>query len=403
MNTIKLKVIQVNQPISSLFIAKIGYADLWSMSKVDRRHITNDDEVLGIQRELKTDKVKQIQKYLTTKYATFPNSIIVNVSSKNVVSLNEEEMELRVSEDTFTIIDGQHRLAGFKDYDGNEFELILTVFVDLEIPLQAEIFSTINSEQTKVDPSLNINLVLNDKLFTPRKMVVEIAQSFNYDTESPWYKQIKLLSARDDGMISLASFSRPLFDLTYPEKDWYLIKSELQSNKEIFPFFDNFNYDERRYIFWTFYKNKDSASVYKILWNYFTALKAIFEIDWLNSESILNKTTGYNAMMRLFKDIVPIGLQEHKFSYDFFFELLKPIKDLDGIVTAENYGSSGLYSTSQLYGDFRERLKDRLPTKDMFNNREIYSGLKFSVTLELQYVKPVQSSCENRNLHKRFA
>lgn len=365
MNTIKLKVIQVNQPISSLFIAKIGYADLWSMSKVDRRHITNDDEVLGIQRELKTDKVKQIQKYLTTKYATFPNSIIVNVSSKNVVSLNEEEMELRVSEDTFTIIDGQHRLAGFKDYDGNEFELILTVFVDLEIPLQAEIFSTINSEQTKVDPSLNINLVLNDKLFTPRKMVVEIAQSFNYDTESPWYKQIKLLSARDDGMISLASFSRPLFDLTYPEKDWYLIKSELQSNKEIFPFFDNFNYDERRYIFWTFYKNKDSASVYKILWNYFTALKAIFEIDWLNSESILNKTTGYNAMMRLFKDIVPIGLQEHKFSYDFFFELLKPIKDLDGIVTAENYGSSGLYSTSQLYGDFRERLKDRLPSKDI--------------------------------------
>ena len=363
MNTIKLKVIQVNQPISTLYIAKIGYADLWSMSKVDRRHITNDDEVLGIQRELKTEKVKQIQKYLTTKYATFPNSIIVNVSSKHIVSVNDEELELRVSEDTFTIIDGQHRLAGFKDYDRSEFELILTIFVDLEIPLQAEIFSTINSEQTKVDPSLNINLVLNDKLFTPRKMVVEIAQSFNYDTESPWYKQIKLLSARDDGMISLASFSRPLFDLTYAEKDWYLIKNELQSCKEYFPLFDNFKYDEHRYIFWTFYKNRDSASVYKILWNYFTALKSIFENDWLNPESILNKTTGYNAMIRLFKDIVPIGLQEHKFSYDFFFEFLKPIKDLDGIVTAENYGSSGLYSTNQLYGDFCDRLKDRLPRK----------------------------------------
>ena len=363
MNTIKLKFIQVNQPISTLYIAKIGYADLWAMSKVDRRHITNDDEVLGIQRELKTEKVKQIQKYLTTKYATFPNSIIVNVSSKHIVSANDEELELKVSEDTFTIIDGQHRLAGFKDYDSNEFELILTIFVDLEIPLQAEIFSTINSEQTKVDPSLNINLVLNDKLFTPRKMVVEIAQSFNYDTESPWYKQIKLLSARDDGMISLASFSRPLFDLTYAEKDWYLIKNELQSCKEYFPLFDNFKYDEHRYIFWTFYKNRDSASVYKILWNYFTALKSIFENDWLNPESILNKTTGYNAMIRLFKDIVPIGLQEHKFSYDFFFEFLKPIKDLDGIVTAENYGTSGLYSTNQLYGDFCDRLKDRLPRK----------------------------------------
>ena len=363
MNTIKLKVIQVNQPISSLYIAKIGYADLWSMSKVDRRHITNDDEVLGIQRELKTDKVKQIQKYLTTKYATFPNSIIVNVSSENIVSQSDQVLELKISEDTFTIIDGQHRLAGFEDYNGSDFELILTVFVDLETPLQAEIFSTINSEQTKVDPSLNINLVLNDKLFTPRKMVVEVAQSFNYDTESPWYKQIKLLSARNDGMISLASFSRPIFDLTYAEKDWYLIKNELTSNKDRFPLFDVFNYDENRYIFWTFYKNKDSASVYKILWNYFAVLQNIFEKDWLNPESILNKTTGYNAMMRLFKDIVPVGLQEHRFSYDFFFELLKPIKDLDGVVTAENYGSSGLYSTSKLYGDFRDRLKDRLPRK----------------------------------------
>lgn len=81
------------------------------MSKVDRRHITNDDEVLGIQRELKNDKVIQIKKYLTTVFATFPNSIIVNVSSNNIVNKTDSVLTLKVNDDTFTIIDGQHSIV----------------------------------------------------------------------------------------------------------------------------------------------------------------------------------------------------------------------------------------------------------------------------------------------------
>ena len=137
MNTITLKTIKVHQPICPLYIAKINYSDLWTMSKVDRRHITDDDEVLGIQRELKPDKVKKVQRYLTARNATFPNSIIVNVSKKNIVNQSEDELELSMSDDTFTIIDGQHRLAGFNGYSGGTFELILSIFIDLDIPLQA--------------------------------------------------------------------------------------------------------------------------------------------------------------------------------------------------------------------------------------------------------------------------
>ena len=96
MRTITLNTIKVTQPIGELFITKIDQATLWEMSKVDRRHITNDDEVIGVQRELKADKIRQIKKYLTTINATFPNSIILNVNRENLVKESETELTLKV-------------------------------------------------------------------------------------------------------------------------------------------------------------------------------------------------------------------------------------------------------------------------------------------------------------------
>lgn len=360
MNTITLEILEVVQPIGTFYVTKIEQADLWEMSRVDRRHITNDDEVIGVQRELKNDKVRQIKKYLTTIDATFPNSIILNIKRSNIQSVNDGKMVIKKSDSTFTIIDGQHRLAGFEEYKGSKFELIVTIFVDLEIDQQADIFSTINSQQTKVDPSLNISLELDDKYFTPRKMMVEIAQSFNYDKESPWFNSIRMLGNTDKGIISLAAFSRPLFDLTYSESDWYLIKNALTKGPSVQDELDKFQYDMRRYLFWPFYRKEDSASVYKLLNNYFSALRNIFINDWLNNDSILNKTTGYNAIMKLLKDIVPLGLSQKRFTYDFFFELLSPLKELDGSTTAANYGSSGSFATSQLYKDFYKLIKNNL-------------------------------------------
>lgn len=356
MKTIELHTIQVKQPIGLFYVTKISYSDLLAMSKVDIRHITEDDEILGIQRELKGEKVNQIQKYLTTVFATFPNSIIVNINSADIVSSTESSLTINANDDTFTIIDGQHRLAGFEDYKGGDFELVLSIFVDLDTPQQAEIFTTINSEQTKVDPSLNVNLELDSKFYTPRKMMVEISQSFNLAKDSPWYNGIKMLGGGNEGMISLASFARPLFGLTYRESDWYIIKNRLMTCGLEQPNFDDFNYDISKYIFWEFYKNHDSASVYKILNNYFSAFQSIFQSDWMNEKSILNKTTGYNAMMRLFKDLIPLGFREKRLTYDFFANVLSPLAKLDGTINAKTYGSSGLYSTNQLYKDFVDTL-----------------------------------------------
>lgn len=354
MPTINLNIIKAIQPIGQIYVAKIDPALLLKMSTVDRRRILENDEALGIQRDLRPEKVAQIKKYLSTINATFPNSIIVNTTSEFVKSESENILELEVSDSTFTIIDGQHRLEGFRDNDVPNFELIVAVFKDLNIGQQAEIFSTINSQQTKVDPSHNLSLELDSNVYTPIKMMIEIAQSFNFDAESPWYNNIRLLGSGTKGLISLSAFVRPLLDLTYPDKDYFLIKNELTKNIKIFPLFDIFDYKPERYIFWDFYKNKDDKAIFKILYNYFSALKTILYSEWLNPDSLLNKTTGYNAQIRLFKDLFIIGIKEKRLTQSFFFEYLSGLEKLNGSINSQNYGASGQKASMDLYYDMKK-------------------------------------------------
>jgi hypothetical protein len=46
------------------------------------------------------------------------------------------------------VIDGQHRIAGLMDYNSGDFDLPVTVFVGFDIAQQAQIFATVNLEQT---------------------------------------------------------------------------------------------------------------------------------------------------------------------------------------------------------------------------------------------------------------
>lgn len=353
-----IKIIKASQRIGDFYVGVVPYKDLYEMSTVDIRHITEDDEVVGIQREIRDEKVRSIKKYLTTVNASFPNSIILNVNNENVVTVSDDEIVLRKKDDTFTIIDGQHRLKGFEDYTDYPFDLIVTIFINLDLSKQAELFSTINSQQTKVDPSLNINLELSRKEYMPTKMLVEIAQAFNADKESPWYNRIKMINGRDNGVISLSAFVSPLVDLTFPEKDYVEILNKFSENDGSFPSFDESKYKMERYVFWCFYANHDVSTVYKILYNYFIAMSTVLEKDWKENNSLLLKTTGYNAMIRLFKFLVPTCVRDYNFSKQFFMDKLSPLSELSGTINSDNYGTSGGYASGQLYNDFIGLVKD---------------------------------------------
>ena len=70
------------------------------------------------------------------------------------------------------VLDGQHRIAGLSEYSGENFDLDVTVFVGIDIAQQAQIFSTVNLEQTKVNKSLAYDLFALAASRSPQKSYV---------------------------------------------------------------------------------------------------------------------------------------------------------------------------------------------------------------------------------------
>jgi DGQHR domain-containing protein len=369
---VSLKTIEVNQPLGQFYISKISGVTLYEMAKADimtiKKTETENDEFYyelyeGIQRRLNENKVQSIEDYLSAYDATFPTSIVLNVDSKHIIQKSDDELILHKSDITFSIIDGQHRLQGFRKHKDSDFEVIVSIFINLNKEQQARIFTTINSEQTKVDPSISFYLEKDDKFYTPRKIVAQIASTFNIDNKSPWNGKIKLLGTKDDysydGVISLSAFAKPILGLVFPDNDFFNVRNKLNflNGQEVTQILKQFDYSKDKWIFWEFYASQNDKAIYKILFNYFNAFKTVFSRDWGNSKSVLTKTTGYNAMMSLFKDLFKIGYENKDFSEEFFISYLKRLKYLDGTINSTNYGASGLKASNDLYVKFKDHIK----------------------------------------------
>lgn len=366
MAVITLNVLKVNQPIGLMYVAKIQGKELCKLAQADIRKLYKNEDYIGIQRELDPERVKNIKKYIATSDASFPNSIILNLGSEHIVEEGEDYITIERSEKVFSIIDGQHRLSGFED-SNIPFEVIVTIFIDLDDEKQAVLFKTINSEQKKVNPSFKYDLESYSTVKTPEKMVRELALAFAIDEKSPWYERIKMSGKKDAlstrGIISQKAFADPIVKYIYDENDRYELRDELKRYKdkyhkkddfEVQKVFEKRKYDNSKYILWQFYASDKEELLYKVLLNYFCALYNILKDDWeFRYQSVLLKTTGYNALMKLFADVYIMLYAEKNFTFDKFMEVLEPLRKLSGKITAAEYGASGASSTNRLYKDLR--------------------------------------------------
>ncbi|CEG23830.1 hypothetical protein BN1080_02837 [Planococcus massiliensis] len=364
MSEINLKVITTHQPIGSFYASKINAKTLYDSSRVDRLMIEMQEDInelnySGIQRNLNEKKIESLQDYLESPDATFPNSIILNVDEKYIISKTEDNLILKSTTETFSVIDGQHRLESFRNSENTDFELVVSIFLGLSIEEQARIFITINSEQTKVNPSVQIFQELHDKVYTPRKMAANIAILFAKDFDSPWLNKIKLLGVKDDiaseGIISLSAFAKPLINLIYDDEKYHfirtlLLKKDKQTLMELPVTRGSLS------LFWKLYTQENELALYKILFNYFKAISDILPKDWKSKSSLLTKTTGYNALILLFKDLYEITEPQKDFSYENFYKLLKGLKKMDGTINSSIYGASGDKAASDLYKSFKTKL-----------------------------------------------
>lgn len=380
-NSLKINTIKIiqwnNKPF---FVWKINANDLINLSSVDIRKMQNkDDKFIWIQRKIRPEKVKEIKNYLQSYDSLFPNGIILNIKKDDVIFLWENFLEIKKNPNVFSIIDWQHRLEWLRwEKIANNFDVIVTIFIWLETSEQAYIFSTINSTQTKVDSSLKYNLELESNLYTPRKFIWLLVESFNSFDKSPlkweldkeetlfeW--KIKFLwpnatqEEKENAIISWSWFAREIEKLLYDEKDYFNIRNLLYKNitKERKYFLNDFYSDKKdKYIFWDYYINDEINVLFKILYNYFLSCKENFKLDWLSKDSILNKTTWFWAMIKLFVDIYKdmkikwLEFNEKNFDINY----ISKIKDMDWTINTENYKWSWESSINELYKVFHDKI-----------------------------------------------
>jgi DGQHR domain-containing protein len=365
MNKIEIKnILKVNQPIGTYLVGVMKASDLLKVTdKNPRKYNQVLDNYAGIQRELNDKKIKHLKEFIKTKDATFPNTIIVALNPDKY-QYHEKDKTLFIDEDkrSLSIIDGQHRLASFKDEVniGKDFELIVSFFLGPDVEEQAYLFSIINMTQKKLNPSLMRDLTELFTITTPEKLAHNLASSFNKEKNGPWTDMIKMLGKNDrsKGIISQYTFTKSIIELIYnDEKYSYKVRDFLKINKNERLKLKDLNeikLDPKRYIFWDFYINEEDNKIFNILNDYFLSLKEIYTDQWCNDQYILSKTTGYNAFMKLLADLFNISISKReKLNKDFFKVYLTKIESSLKELKSTNY-NPGAQGEGKLYSDLKK-------------------------------------------------
>ena len=365
--------LRVVQPIGDLYLASVPHKSLIQMTHFDVRRVLQEkrdvERYLGIQRPLNNKRVKALQQYVNFYDASFPTAIIVAVEER-FASYDEERQMIRLSnvprdEETPTIpirniarvLDGQHRIAGLREFEGDEFELPVTIFVGADIADQAHIFATVNLEQNKVNKSLAYDLYSLATSRSPQKTCHSIAVVLDQDHESALYRRIKRL-----GVATAGRGFQPISQATFVESVLRYISDEPKADRDRLLRHKKLEYtgeeDFSRFPFRNLFVDEQDLEIVEVLFNYFNSIKARWPIAWGNPDrgNMLNRTNGFKAFMRLYQHLCEIsGIRSGTVPREFMDEFMHkvPLDDRDFNTDDFKPGSSGESSLLGVLHDTR--------------------------------------------------
>jgi DGQHR domain-containing protein len=310
---ITFKCLEAIQPIGTLYVGVMDNEDLEKITFADVRRLREGsdnreiEDYIGIQRKLDPRRETEIGKYVNLVDATFPNSIILAISSENAkYDSTTGIMTIPFKDDIAKVLDGQHRIAGFKDYSGT-FQLVVSIYIDMELEDQAIVFSTINKEQKSVSNSLVIDLFAFAESRSPQKTGHNIARALSKKEGSPLFGKIKILGRAEtlSETITQDTFVKNLLMYITKDKqtdrDFY--KRKKNDKKAKLPYADE-NELQKLFLRNIFIDDFDDIKIAQIIWNYFYAVQQKWPNAWnvTKNDNILNKSTGFIALMKFFKD-----------------------------------------------------------------------------------------------------
>jgi DGQHR domain-containing protein len=347
---ILFRCIEVTQPIGSFYVGVIESHSLVRIAHSDIRRIEKREieEYIGIERPLSPTRVAELRQFVNTMDASFPTGVILAVKSEKA-EYDEKSRMMRIAneEDVAKIIDGQHRIAGleaFSDKNGDSFQMIATIFVDMDMEDQAMVFATINLKQTKVSKSLAYDLYEYAVARSPQKTCHNIAKLLNSTERSPFLNRIKILgmaSGKPAETLTQATFVDRL--IKYISRDPMKDRDDLKRGRKLRP---ADGADKARLIFRDLFVGERDAEIAKIVWNYFDAVRKRWPHAWdtVGRGNILNRTTGFGALMRFLRPAyLQLGTSTTVPKTEAFLSLFESVEMKEDSFTADRFlpGSSG--------------------------------------------------------------
>jgi DNA phosphorothioation-associated DGQHR protein 1 len=372
MNFLELNSIRISQPLSDFYIIKVKARDLLQMTFPEElTYIDKSGRLKGSQRKLDEKRLKVIARYIDSVEMAFPNSIVLaaNYTIKGevldtespdrwkIVDLKNDNYKIIIptSKPLAAIIDGQHRLLSFKyvsNQERKDLELVCSIFFDLPNSYQAFLFATINGNQKKVDKSLALEQFgfnVEDEpqsSWTPEKLAVYFSRKLNADSNSPFYKHVKV-APKDDNfllknpdpnewLISTATIVDGILSLisSQPKRDRVEMGQAhifgSRSRKMVKNIEDNSPLRE------TYLQNEDDK-IYKIISKYFSSVRRILWSNVLENSYII-KTVGVQALFDLLKKILQNISYDETTIFDNYLDVISNVNFTDNFFQASGVG-----------------------------------------------------------------
>jgi DGQHR domain-containing protein len=268
-------------------------------------------------------------------------------------------MTITYKDDIAKVLDGQHRIAGLRHYEkpGSQFQIVVSIYIDMELEDQAIVFATINKEQKNVSNSLVADLFDFAKSRSPQKTAHNVARALNDKVGSPFYQKIKILGTanrKDRETITQDTFVKSLIQYISrdPQTDRDFYKRRVNEKNAKLPLADGKEL-EKYFLRNIFIEDPTDLKIAQLIFNYFNAVEKRWPNAWKNIQEniILNRSTGFIALMRFFKNVYSnLKKTDGMVSKEQFYSVFEKINLNEADFNKEKYvpGSSG---QGELYKD----------------------------------------------------
>lgn len=280
----------------------------------------SEDPEEGFQRNLDDSRAESIASYIRNG-GTIPSSIILSAQSDSELNYNSRNKTItfEICSSAFLILDGQHRVYGFRKLlnENMKYRVPVIIYSELSPIEEARIFIDINTLQRPVPKELLLDIKrLADRESSDERLLDELFTNFEQNSDSYLLNKLSRID-KQKGKISKVTF-----------------------------------YDSMRSILKEF-EIEDTEKLYRIMNSYFMAAHDVSSESSFNLEEQITKATLFKILVSHAKAIISIISDSNP-------SLIEKISEHKKYLSRSLPGSFSEISTSKAYTKSVDALDKKL-------------------------------------------